>query len=441
MKPNSIRQHPAFSHLEACISATNAPRGAHTMLRVDADDARLQLTHNLNSGRSLSMPLLGLTVSVKDLFDVAGQVTHAGAVCLDKAAPATTDAPALARLKQAGAVSIGRTNMTEFAFSGIGINHHYGTPANPADTAIARVPGGSSSGAAVSVGLGMADIGLGSDTGGSLRIPAALCGLVGFKSTQGAVPLAGAYPLSQSLDSVGAITRSVDTAIAAHQVMSHRPVAHWAKPLSHLTLGIATTVHLDDLDPTVGQAWARTLSRLVRAGVTLVEMPLPALSAIGDCQSVAPLVAIEAHAWHRDRLMDDTALLDPRVKARMQTGQVATAADYLAILRARQTLQQAVLAAVAGVDAMIAPTVPMVAPPIDSIAPGTERDAAYLTVNRLLLRNPSTVNFLNGCAISIPCQAPDELPVGLMIWQTCGRDDTVLGIAKQLTDNGVLKVD
>jgi len=134
-------------------------------------------------------------------------------------------------------------------------------------------------------------------------------------------------------------------------------------------------------------------------------------------------------------------LLDPRVKARMQTGQVATAADYLAILRARQTLQQVVLAAVAGVDAMIAPTVPMVAPPIDSIAPGTERDAAYLTVNRLLLRNPSTVNFLNGCAISIPCQAPDELPVGLMIWQTCGRDDTVLGIAKQLTDNGVLKVD
>ena len=101
------------------------------MLRVDADDARLQLTHNLNGGASLNMPLLGLTVSVKDLFDVAGQVTHAGAVCLDKAAPATTDAPALARLKQAGAVSIGRSNMTEFAFSGIGINHHYGTPANP----------------------------------------------------------------------------------------------------------------------------------------------------------------------------------------------------------------------------------------------------------------------------------------------------------------------
>mgnify|MGYP000005485227 FL=1 len=408
------------------------------MLRVDGDDARLQLTHNLNQPPSAAMPLLGLTVSVKDLFDVAGQVTRAGAPSLNNAAPATADAPALARLKRAGAVAIGRTNMTEFAFSGIGINHHYGTPANPADRVTPRIPGGSSSGAAVSVGLGMADIGLGSDTGGSIRIPAALCGLVGFKSTQGVVPLAGAYPLSQSLDSIGAITRTVDAAIAAHQVMSGRSVAHWSKPTPYLRLGIPSHVHLDDLDETVARAWTDTLTRLKQAGVTLVDIDLPELSQISSCQSVAPLVAIEAQAWHRDRLADPRTVFDPRVKARMMTGGVASAADYLAILRAREVLQTEVWRAIAGVDAMISPTVPIVAPPIADIAPGEPRDEDYLTANRILLRNPSTINFLDGCAISVPCQAPGSLPVGFMLWHMRGQDDVVLGIAKQLSDQRIL---
>ncbi len=429
-----ISQHPAFTHLESCLEATNDPRGAHTMLRVDADDARLQLMHALTQHAYPTPPLFGATVSVKDLFDIAGQVTTAGSPSRNKCAPATQDAPALKRLKAAGAVTIGRTNMTEFAFSGIGINPHFGTPHNPADREVPRIPGGSSSGAAVSVGLGMADIGLGSDTGGSLRIPAALCGLVGFKSSQNAVPLAGAYPLASSLDTVGAITRDVNQAIAVHQVLSGQAVAHWAKPVSHLRLGIPSHVHLDDLDEGVGTAWENALRTLRQAGITLVEVATPALADVLACQSSAPLVAVEAYAFHRNNLKAPGVTFDPRVKTRIETAANVSAADYWDLLSARKRLAVQLAPALQGVDAMISPTVPMVAPALADLAPGAAHEEAYLRVNRLLLRNPSTVNFLDGCAITIPCQEPGQLPVGLMLWQLHGRDSAILGIAKQLND-------
>lgn len=428
----SMREHPAFAHLEAALAKATSPAAAHAMLRVDADDARLALMHHATQHQRPTPALFGWTLSVKDLFDVAGQVTSAGSRTRADLAPAEQDAPAVARLKAAGAVVVGRTNMTEFAFSGVGVNPHFGTPANPADTTTPRIPGGSSSGAAVSVGLGIADIGLGSDTGGSLRIPAALCGLVGFKGSAGLVPLTGAYPLSTSLDTTGAITQTVDQAIAVHQVLSGQSVAHWAKPLNHLRLGICSSYMQDGLDDTVQIAWQRSLNALRSAGVTLVNMDSHCLDEIAHMQSQHPLASIEAYGLHREWLATHHAQYDPRVLKRIALGQTATAADYIVMQQRRARLIASVEPMLQSVDAMIGPTVPITAPAIADVAPGAQHDEAFFRVNAQLLRNPSVVNFLDGCAISVPCHKGDELPVGLMLWQRRGQDGQVLGIAKQL---------
>lgn len=429
----SMREHPAFAHLEAALSATSSARAANVMLRVDADDARLALMHVATKHQQPTPALFGWTLTVKDLFDVAGQVTGAGSPSRANCPPAEHDAPAVAKLKAAGALVVGRTNMTEFAFSGVGINPHFGTPVNPTDRQAARIPGGSSSGAAVSVGLGIADIGLGTDTGGSLRIPAALCGLVGFKGTAGLVPLAGAYPLSSSLDTVGAVTTTVDQAIAVHQVLSGQAVAHWSKPLNHLRLGICSTIMQQALDTAVQTAWDRTLVVLRAASVTLVSVDSGFLNDIADIQSERPLASIEAYGLHRDNLARFHSTYDSRVLKRIQLGLDASAADYIVMQRRRQALIQTMETPLRSVDAMISPTVPITAPAIADLAPGDKRDAAFFKVNAQLLRNPSVVNFSDGCAISIPCHHSTELPVGLMIWQRGGLDGQVLGIAKQLS--------
>ena len=436
----SMREHPAFAHLEAALNAANSPAAAHTMLRVDADDARLALMHQATQHQQPTPALFGWTLSVKDLFDVAGQVTTAGSPSRKALAPAERDAPAVARLKAAGAVVVGRSNMTEFAFSGVGVNPHLGTPANPADANTPRIPGGSSSGAAVSVGLGIADIGLGSDTGGSLRIPAALCGLVGFKGSAGVVPLDGAYPLSSSLDTAGAITKTVDQAIAVHQVLSGQAVAHWGKPLNHLRLGVCSSHMQDGLDATVQAAWERSLAALRAAGVTLVTIDSNCLSDIADIQSQFPLASIEAYGLHREWLTNHKAGYDPRVLKRIELGLHASAADYIVMQRRRGALIAKLAAMLQSVDAVISPTVPITAPAISDVAPGAERDDAFFKVNAQLLRNPSVVNFLDGCAISLPCHTTGQLPVGLMLWQRRGLDGAVLGIAKQLADNQGLQL-
>jgi aspartyl-tRNA(Asn)/glutamyl-tRNA(Gln) amidotransferase subunit A len=431
----SMREHPAFAHLEAALAAANTPRAAHVMLRVDADDARLALMHAHAKHQQPTPALFGWTVSVKDLFDVAGQVTGAGAPSRAHLPPAQTDAPAVARLKAAGAIVVGRSNMTEFAFSGVGVNPHWGTPANPADTHTPRITGGSSSGAAASVGLGIADIGLGSDTGGSLRIPAALCGLVGFKGTAGVVPLSGAYPLSTSLDTVGAITATVDQAIAVHQVLAQQPVAHWAKPLSHLRLGVCSTVMQDGLDSTVQAAWDRSLQRLRDAGVTIVNVDTSCFGEITSIQHQQPLASVEAYGLHKAWLREHESEYDPRVLKRIRLGSAASAADYITMQQQRQALKHRVAALLQTVDAVISPTVPITAPAIAQVAPGAQRDDVFFAINAQLLRNPSTVNFVDGCAISLPCHLGQELPVGLMVWHSAGMDAQVLGIAKQLADN------
>jgi Asp-tRNA(Asn)/Glu-tRNA(Gln) amidotransferase A subunit family amidase len=383
--------------------------------------------------------LAGLAVSVKDLFDVAGQVTTAGSSVLADAPPAPRDCPAVARLKAAGGALLGRTHMSEFAFSGVGTNPHYPVPANPADPATPRIPGGSSSGAAVSVATGAAFIGLGSDTGGSIRIPAALCGIVGFKNTARLTPAEGAVPLSTTLDTVCAMTRSVRDAILAHEILAARPVARSQRPLSAYRLAIARTGMLDGLDGTVARAFERATDALRAAGATIVDIPLAEIRNLGNLQATGGFAAAESFAWHRFLLERKADGYDPRVRFRIEKGAAMKAYEYIELNRARGEWIGSVQSALGGIDAVLSPTAAMVAPPIADVAPAdgldpardAARDEAFFRVNALLLRNTSVVNMLDGCAISIPCHVRGELPVGLMLWHGALHDDSILNIALQ----------
>ena len=414
--------------IEKSIAAAQSRRCDHVFLRTMFDQARARA----GSPGIGQQPLAGLAVSVKDLFDIAGQTTGAGSVALRDAAPARQDCTAVQRLRQAGAAFIGRTNMVEFAFSGVGVNPHFGTPANASDTDVPRIPGGSSSGAAVSVATGAAHIGLGSDTGGSIRIPAALNGIVGFKSTARLVPTDGAVPLSTTMDTVCALTRSVPDAILAHEILTQRRITRSMAPLGAYRFGIANTLMLDGLDATVSAAWQRALQALGRAGAQIQDVALLEINALQPIQASGGFSAAESYAWHHHLLESKGQLYDPRVAARIRRGATMSACEYIELQNARRHWIETMGAAMQGFDAFLSPTVPIVAPPIADVAPGTERDEAFFRINTMLLRNTSVINMLDGCAISLPCQKADELPVGLMVWAGALRDDAVLNIAFQI---------
>lgn len=326
---------------------------------------------------------------------------------------------------------MGRTNMVEFAFSGVGINPHFGTPANFFSMDTPLIPGGSSSGAAISVATGAAFIGLGTDTGGSIRIPAALNGIVGFKNTARLVPTPGTIPLSNTLDTVCALTRSVPDAILAHEIMACRVVERSSKPLSAYRLGVPTTLMLSELDATVTRAWQRTLTFLREASSHIDEIPLPELDELPQLQAIASFAA-ESYAWHQQLLTQKAHLYAPRVASRIQRGATISACDYIKLQGERQQWICKMNSAMQGFDAFLSPTVPMVAPPIAAVAPGSKRDSDFFRINTLLLRNTSAINMLDGCAVSLPCQTPDELPVGLMVWASAMRDDLILNVALQI---------
>jgi len=374
-------------------------------------------------------PLAGLAVSIKDLFDVAGQPTTAASRAMDDAAPAAQDAPVVARLRAAGAALIGHTNMSEFAFSGVGLNPHFGTPVNPVTQALnptPRIPGGSTSGGAVSVAAGAAWAALGSDTGGSIRIPAALQGLVGFKSTQRLVPLDGSIPLSTTLDTACAVTRSVRDAVLVHGILAARTPRLPTRPIGALRLAVPRTVMLEGLDTDVTRSFEQALSLLAREGAQLEQIDLPPLLELADLQARASFAAAESWAWHRERLAARGKDYDPRVAQRIRRGEAIGAADYIDLLGARRAWIARMEAALAGYDAVVSPTVPMVAP---AIAPLVNSDQRFFAINAMLLRNPSAVNFLDGCALSLPCQEPGQMPVGLMVWAPALHDDAVLGVS------------
>jgi aspartyl-tRNA(Asn)/glutamyl-tRNA(Gln) amidotransferase subunit A len=376
-------------------------------------------------GQSLG-PLDGVIVSIKDLFDVAGEPTRAGSKILAEEAPsAVADAAVVRRLKAAGAVIIAKTNMTEFALSGVGANPHFGTPGNPRDRA--RVPGGSSSGAGVAVADGMCDIAIGTDTGGSVRIPAALCGLVGFKPSRRRVPTDGAFPLSHTLDSIGPIANSVDDCAKADAVMAGERFAP-LEPLAldGLSFGIDEGLPLDRLDDAVAAAFVSAVARLGRAGVRVSREAVPLFDDMVAVNAKGGISPPESCAIHRDRIKRRAADFDPNVLARIERGCAVPAEDYAWMMQERSRLVAAMDARLSALDALVMPTTAIVAPTIAEVAD----EKVFATRNAALLRNTSIVNFFDLCAISLPLPvAAGTMPVGLMLIARNGQDRTLLCIA------------
>lgn len=395
-----------------------------------AADARAAL------GISLS-PLDGRIVSIKDLFDVAGEVTTSGSKVMRDAPAAKQDAVVVQRLRAAGAIIIGKTNMTEFAFSGIGINPHYGTPGNAKDAT--RIPGGSSSGAGVAVARGMCEIAIGSDTGGSIRIPSALNGVTGFKPSQARVTREGAFPLSYSLDTVGPLAANVlDCAKADSVLAGEQWVPLQARKLDGLRIGIPRGLLFTQADETVLAAFEQALQRLKASGVKLMDVDLDDLMAAPfQLQEAGTLIACEAAQIHQQLFASGKDVqLDSLVKARITRGQTIPASHYIAVQQARQKLHKAFDAAVADFDLLMLPTVPVVAPLIQSL----DDADAFNRMNMLVLRNPSVFNFYDVPAASLPLpRAEQELPVGLMVVGQRGGDRNLLELAHCLSESvGIL---
>jgi aspartyl-tRNA(Asn)/glutamyl-tRNA(Gln) amidotransferase subunit A len=315
--------------------------------------------------------------------------------------------------------------MTEFAYSGIGMNPHYGTPRNPWDRETGRIPGGSSSGAAVSVTDNMAVAAIGTDTGGSVRIPAALCGLTGFKPTARRVPLDGALPLATRLDSIGPIAASVRCCAQLDAILAGdaAPLPA-ASRLRGMRLALPGTIVRDNMDSQVAKAFENALSRLSAAGALIEEIAVPEFAELAAINASGGLSGAEAWTWHRALIERAGDAYDPRVMSRIRRGQNMTAADLLELLQARIRWTVSVEQRIAGHDAMIMPTVPIVAPTLAELAD----DDAYYRNNALILRNPTFINFLDGCALSLPCHAAGTAPVGLMLAAAGGRDRAVLAL-------------
>ena len=403
--------------VRACVEkiADPAGEGARAFIKVYADSAiaTARASDTMRATGNVASPLAGIPISVKDLFDVQGDVTRAGSKILSNAPAATADAPAIARLRAAGAIILGRTNMTEFAYGAHGTNAHYGTPLNPWDRQARRIPGGSTSGGAVSVTDDMAAATIGSDTGGSVRIPSALCGITGFKPTQARVPLAGAFPLSFTRDSIGPLGYSVTCcawldAIMAGDVLE-TPLAF---PLKNLRFGVPKTILLDGLAPQVANAFSRALASLSKAGAIIEEFDFPELQRELDGSKKANFSAVEAYALHRERLASHQDQFDPRVATRLLLGASINAADYVDLLQLRQQLIASANIATARFDALLAPTVPIVAPTIAELESSTE---TFLKINGLLLRNCAPFNVLDRPCWSLPCNKQGDAPVGLMV--------------------------
>ena len=401
-----------------------------------AEQARAEADHSDRLRRQgvVRSGVEGLPVSLKDLYDVAGDVTRAGSKLLAGAPPAKQDAAAVARLRAAGAVFVGRTNMVEFAFGTTGLNPHYGTPRNPWDRKTGRVPGGSSSGAAVAQADGMCVMALGSDTRGSIRQPAALCGVVGWKPTQRRVPLDGAFPLSYTLDTVGPLANTVACCAAYDAVLAGEAPAPLAAPSAKgLRLLVPRGSLLEDLDAEVGRAFDAALNRLSAAGAVITDMAVPAFDRQAEYFKNGGFVGAEAYAIHR-RWQERLGEYDPRIAKRVLFGKEISAADYVDLTRMRAEYMREVGVLAAPYDAMLMPTTPTIAPPIAEV---DKSDEDYFRWNFRILRNVGVVNFLDGCAVTLPCHVPGSAPVGLSVFGAALSDARVLAAAAAI--EGVLR--
>jgi aspartyl-tRNA(Asn)/glutamyl-tRNA(Gln) amidotransferase subunit A len=426
----SSRKITSRQLVEQSLAAIKNPQGegARTFLVVHENES-LAAVDRVDAQRRACAKLhalAGIPISIKDLFDEAGVVTLGGSKVLVGSPPATRDAIVVERLRNAGAIIIGRTNLTEFAFSGLGINPHYGTPKSVFDRVTGRIPGGSSSGASISVTDGMAAGAIGTDTGGSVRIPAALNGLVGFKPTARRVPRDGVLPLSFSLDSVGPIAKSVaDCALLDQVLAGNADGVPEAAQLRGLRFAVPKTVFQDDLSPAVANAFTTALGRLSAAGAIIVELPMTEFAQAADVNPRGALTSAEAFSWHRQWIKEKAGQYDPRVLARILPGETISAATYNELLQLRERFIQSINVAAIGYDAMLMPTTPDIAPTIVETIKDNE---SYSRLNGRMLRNPSIVNLFDGCALSIPCHDTGSAPVGLMVAGTQDTDRKILAI-------------
>jgi aspartyl-tRNA(Asn)/glutamyl-tRNA(Gln) amidotransferase subunit A len=416
--------------VEVCLAkiADEDGEGARAFIHVDKEAAiaAAEAMDRLRKANAAPSRFAGIPVSVKDLFDIKGQVTRAGSRALEDSPKAEADAPAVARLRGAGFVVIGRANMTEFAYSGIGINPHYGTPKSIWQRGVGHVPGGSSSGGAVAVADSMAHGALGTDTGGSCRIPAAWNGIVGFKPTQRRVPLDGAVPLSSSLDSIGPLARSVACCAAMDAVLAGEPLAELQpRPIKGMRLAVPTTLALDELDDAVAETFERALQSLSRAGAIVERIAVPEFLDIGPMSSKGGFTAAESYAWHRYLIVAKGDVYDPRVASRILRGEHISAADYIDLIAARKSLVARAAARIAPYDALVLPTTANAPPRLEDM----NDDAAFTKANVLCLRNCTLINMIDGCAISLPAHRDGEVPVGLMLAGAGGTDRRILELA------------
>jgi aspartyl-tRNA(Asn)/glutamyl-tRNA(Gln) amidotransferase subunit A len=416
--------------VDQCLAkiADASGEGIRTFIHVDKEAAieAAEAMDRLRDVKAAPSPFAGIPISIKDLFDIKGQVTRAGSRALDDSPPAEADAPVVSRLRRAGFVVIGRTNMTEFAYSGIGINPHYGTPKGAWNRSAGHVPGGSSSGAAVSVVDGMAHGALGTDTGGSCRIPAAFNGIVGYKPTQRRVPLDGGVPLSFSLDSFGPLARTVACCAVLDAVLANETfVPLQPRPIKGMRLAVPTTVALDDLDDAVAQTFERALQTLSRQGALIERIEVPEFLDIAPMNAKGGFAAAESYAWHRYLITSKGNLYDPRVASRILRGESQSAADYIDLLGARRSLIARTEKRLAPYDALVLPTTANTPPRIADLAD----DKAFTTENLRALRNCTLINMIDGCAISLPAHREGEVPVGLMLAASGGSDRRIFELA------------
>ena len=424
MKPTSARER-----LEAALGRIDDPKGEGaraclTVYRDQANAAADAADARAKAGVSLG-PLDGTIVSIKDLFDVAGEVTRVGSkVFAEEGKPATADAPVVRRLRAGGAVVVAKTNMSEFAYTGIGANPHFGTPGNPADRK--RVPGGSSSGAAVAAADGMCEIAIGTDTGGSCRIPGALCGIVGYKPSRQRIPTTGAFPLSYSIDSIGPIARSVEACARADAVMANETyVPLEPVSLNGLRIGAVVGYPIENLDETVDLKFSDAVARLNKAGAHISEEKLSLLDDMAQVNSKGGVQPAEAFSIHRDLLSRRADAIDPNVKVRLERARTVSAADYIDMVRERARLIRSMDDRIADVDVLAWPTTPMVAPTMQEVAAPDE----FARKNAMLLRNTVIVNFFDLCAMSVPIPRGSGLPAGFMLVARNGQDQRLFRIA------------
>src|SRR5690625_1722005 len=426
----STGETTALALAEAALARINDPEGegGSAFLKV-YDEAALkaaQVSDTLRAAGLVRSPLEGIPISLKDLFDVKGDRTRGASTVLDHAHPATDNALLVQRLIDAGAILVGRTNMTEFAFSGLGINPHYGTPKAPWQRHEGRIPGGSSSGAGVSVSDGMCAAAIGTDTGGSIRIPAAFCGITGFKPTADRIPSTGVLPLSFSLDSSGPLGHSVTScAIVDCVLCATNFTALTAIPYHHLRIAVPKDVVFNSMDRTVAQHINASILALKNSGVQIERIELPEFNQLAFINRKGGLATAEAWALHRDLLPEFESRYDPRIALRIQQGKEQNAADYIDLLTEREHWIQAVENRLAPYDAFLMPTCAIIPPRIKDLAD----EENYFTQNAIILRNPSIVNFLNGCAISLPCHPKNEPPVGLTLAAPAYHDSHLLQVA------------